>query len=64
MQYAGRLHRIHAGKDEVGIYDYVDRNCPTLMRMFHKRLSGYRAMGYEQLDTAESAKRMMFELPR
>ncbi|MFC2072519.1 DEAD/DEAH box helicase family protein [Chloroflexota bacterium] len=63
VQYAGRLHRIHAGKVEVRIYDYIDRNSPTLMRMFHKRLRGYRAMGYEQQDMAESAK-MMFELPQ
>ena len=49
-------------KTEVCIYDYVDRNSPTLMRMFYKRLRGYRAMGYEPPDTAESAK-MMFELP-
>ena len=63
VQYAGRLHRIRAGKAEVRIYDYIDRNSPTLMRMFHKRLRGYRAMGYEQQDTAESTK-MMFELPQ
>ncbi|MDD5038910.1 MAG: DEAD/DEAH box helicase family protein [Dehalococcoidales bacterium] len=63
VQYAGRLHRIHAGKAEVCIYDYVDRNSPTLMRMFHKRLRGYRAMGYEQENPIESAK-MMFELPQ
>jgi len=63
VQYAGRLHRIHTGKAEVRIYDYVDRNSPTLMRMFHKRLRGYRAMGYEPQETAESAK-MMFDLPQ
>ncbi len=63
VQYAGRLHRIHAGKVEVRIYDYIDRNSPALMRMFHKRLRGYRAMGYEPQDKAESAK-MMFELPQ
>jgi len=62
VQYAGRLHRTHAGKTEVCIYDYVDRNSTTLMRMFYKRLRGYQAMGYEPPDTAESAK-MMFELP-
>jgi len=62
VQYAGRLHRLHARKAEVCIYDYVDRNSPTLMRMFYKRLRGYRAMGYEQQETAESAK-MKFELP-
>jgi superfamily II DNA or RNA helicase len=63
VQYAGRLHRSHAGKAEVYIYDYIDRNSPTLMRMFYKRLRGYRAMGYEPQDSAESAK-MMFELPQ
>lgn len=53
VQYAGRLHRIHRGKTEVRIYDYVDRNNPILMRMFHKRLRGYQTMGYEPLsDTA------------
>ena len=61
VQYAGRLHRIHTGKAEVRIYDYIDCNSPTLMRMFHKRLRGYRTMGYEPQDTAESAK-MLFEL--
>jgi superfamily II DNA or RNA helicase len=62
VQYAGRLHRLHAGKAEVRIYDYVDRNSPTLMRMFQKRLRGYRAIGYEPQNPAESA-RMMLELP-
>lgn len=47
VQYAGRLHRLHAGKTEVRIYDYVDRNCPTLVRMFQRRLRGYRTIGYE-----------------
>jgi len=51
VQYAGRLHRLHGGKAEVRIYDYVDRSCPTLMRMFQKRLRGYRAMGYEPLNS-------------
>jgi len=47
VQYAGRLHRIHAGKTDVRIYDYVDRNVPMLVKMFQKRLRGYRTMGYE-----------------
>ncbi|MBA3507871.1 MAG: DEAD/DEAH box helicase [Betaproteobacteria bacterium] len=46
QQYAGRLHREHAGKHEVRIYDYVDTDVPTLQRMFNKRVRGYRAMGY------------------
>ena len=46
VQYAGRLHRLHPGKREVRIYDYVDAQVPMLARMFAKRLEGYRAMGY------------------
>jgi superfamily II DNA or RNA helicase len=46
VQYTGRLHRLHPGKSEVRIYDYVDREVPMLLRMFEKRLRGYRAIGY------------------
>jgi superfamily II DNA or RNA helicase len=61
VQYTGRLHRLYAGKTEVRIYDYVDREVPMLLRMFEKRLRGYRAIGYargsatveyEELNTA------------
>jgi superfamily II DNA or RNA helicase len=45
-QYAGRLHRQHAGKTEVRVFDYVDRAVPMLRRMFERRLRGYRAIGY------------------
>lgn len=46
VQYAGRLPRLHPGKTEVRIVDYVDRAMPVLLRMFEKRLRGYRAIGY------------------
>lgn len=46
QQYAGRLHRDHAGKQDVRIYDYVEENQPQLDRMWNKRQRGYRAMGY------------------
>jgi superfamily II DNA or RNA helicase len=46
VQYAGRLHRVHPGKRDVRIFDYVDGEVPMLLRMFEKRLRGYRAMGY------------------
>jgi superfamily II DNA or RNA helicase len=46
VQYAGRLHRLHPSKTEVRIYDYVDREVPLFVRMFEKRLRGYRAIGY------------------
>jgi superfamily II DNA or RNA helicase len=46
QQYAGRLHREHAGKGEVRIYDYIEHDNPQLARMWEKRQRGYRAMGY------------------
>jgi superfamily II DNA or RNA helicase len=46
VQYSGRLHRLHPGKSEVRIYDYVDAAVPVLRRMFEKRLRTYRAIGY------------------
>jgi len=46
VQYTGRLHRLHPAKRDVQIYDYVDSEVPMLVRMFEKRLRGYRAIGY------------------
>ncbi|WP_237051494.1 DEAD/DEAH box helicase [Magnetospirillum sp. ME-1] len=45
-QYAGRLHRLHPGKREVIIYDYVDETVPVLARMGGKRFKGYDSLGY------------------
>ncbi len=50
VQYTGRLHRLHPGKTEVRIYDYVDRGVPMLLKMFERRLRGYRAIGYARDD--------------
>lgn len=47
QQYAGRLHREHADKQDVRIYDYVETDQPQLSRMWDKRQRGYRAMEYE-----------------
>src|SRR5215470_3160460 len=46
QQYVGRLHRIHDNKLEVRVYDYVDWRVPMLMRMYEKRVRGYKAIGY------------------
>jgi superfamily II DNA or RNA helicase len=46
IQYVGRLHRLHPAKQEVRVFDYVDREVPVLWRMFQKRLRGYRGLGY------------------
>jgi superfamily II DNA or RNA helicase len=48
LQYAGRLSRLHAGKNEVMIYDYVDAEEPMLARMAVKRAVGYRSLGYRE----------------
>jgi superfamily II DNA or RNA helicase len=50
VQYAGRLHRRHAGKVDVRIHDYRDTAVPVLVRMLEKRLRAYRAMGYHTED--------------
>jgi superfamily II DNA or RNA helicase len=50
QQYAGRLHREHATKIDVRIIDFVDTGHPALLRMWHKRQRGYRAMGYRMAD--------------
>ncbi|MEN8179166.1 MAG: helicase-related protein [Pseudomonadota bacterium] len=48
VQYAGRLHRLHPGKREVRLVDYVDGKVPMLAKMFEKRRIGYRSMGYRE----------------
>jgi len=64
-QYAGRLHRLHLGKTEVRIFDYVDRQVPVLLRMFGRRLRGYRSIGYARgeapLGLAEDAGEVSVE---
>ncbi|NWK54707.1 hypothetical protein HW115_03735 [Verrucomicrobiaceae bacterium N1E253] len=42
--------RMHEGKQEVRIYDYVDDDAPMFASMFRKRLKGYSSMGYEIYD--------------
>jgi superfamily II DNA or RNA helicase len=52
-QYAGRLHRLHAAKREVVIYDYVDAAEPLLAKMAGRREAGYRALGYDVTNAEE-----------
>jgi len=44
-QYAGRLHRLHASKRNVIIYDYVDENEPLFAKMAKKQEAGYPISG-------------------
>jgi superfamily II DNA or RNA helicase len=46
VQYAGRLHRLHEGKRDVEVYDYVDSHCAMALKMYRNRLRAYRDMGY------------------
>ncbi len=68
IQYTGRLHRLHPGKTEVRIFDYVDSDVPMLLRMFKKRLRGYRAIGYARgeapLGCAEPGDEVVVEYDR
>lgn len=45
-QYVGRLHRKYEGKTEVIVHDYADIFVPMLDRMYHKRIRGYKELGY------------------
>ena len=47
QQYAGRLHRLFDGKEEVQIYDYVDVHVTMLENMYQKRQRSYAAIGYK-----------------
>ena len=53
QQYAGRLHRDHVGKTNVRIIDFVDSGHPALLRMWDKRQSGYKSMGYRMSDDVD-----------
>jgi superfamily II DNA or RNA helicase len=54
-QYAGRLHRLHDEKREVRVYDYIDHSAEMLEKMYHKRLKGYAAIGYQVCGTQETS---------
>jgi superfamily II DNA or RNA helicase len=47
QQYAGRLHREHADKQDARVYDYQETDQTQLDRMWDKRQRGYRAMRYQ-----------------
>ena len=52
-QYAGRLHRENEGKKDVRIYDYIDIHEPVCDSMYHKRLRGYAAIGYQTIQLGQ-----------
>jgi superfamily II DNA or RNA helicase len=50
QQDVGRRHRLHAGKTEARVCDYVDEAVPMLSEMYRKRIRGYSAVGYRITD--------------
>lgn len=46
IQYAGRLHRAHEGKENVRIYEYAETDHPITASMHRKRMDAYLGMGY------------------
>jgi hypothetical protein len=40
--------RLHPGKVEVQVYDYVDSSVPILVKMHDKRMKGFKSVGYER----------------
>jgi superfamily II DNA or RNA helicase/very-short-patch-repair endonuclease len=62
-QYVGRLHRLHADKHEVQVYDYADLDVPMLARMFERRCAGYEAVGYTLMLPASAVPGWPIEVP-
>ena len=61
VQYAGRLHRSHADKREIRVYDYLDEGNPLTVAMFRRRSGAYRQMGYRVvMDQDDLAARLDF----
>ena len=58
-QYAGRLNRDYAGKENVIIYDYVDNHIPMFNNMYMKRLKAYKQIGYELSSGLKSDKQVV-----
>ncbi len=62
-QYVGRLHRLHADKREVQVYDYADLGVLVLEKMFNRRCQGYEAVGYKILLPASAIPGWPAEAP-
>lgn len=44
--------RTYDGKRVVKIYDYIDANVPMLLKMYKKRLKGYKNLDYNVEENA------------
>lgn len=62
QQYVGRLHRSHDGKKLLQVYDYVDHQVPMLRKMFERRLTGYKTIGYSSQNISPLNQAVSFGL--
>lgn len=62
QQYVGRLHRSHDGKKLLQVYDYIDHQVPMLRKMFERRLTGYKTIGYSSQNASLPNQAMSFGL--
>jgi len=46
---------LHDEKREVRVYDYIDHTAEMLEKMYHKRLKGYAAIGYQVCGNQETS---------
>ena len=46
IQYTGRLNRTFQGKSEIRVYNFVDWKEPVLLKMYGRRLKGYKSIGF------------------
>lgn len=58
-QYVGRLHRAYEGKESVEVYDYVDHKEEAFVKMYEKRLKGYKSLGYYTVEEAKKEKQQL-----
>ncbi|MDR1606560.1 MAG: DEAD/DEAH box helicase family protein [Streptococcaceae bacterium] len=54
QQFLGRLLRNLEEKEELRVYDYVDYAIPMIYRMYQKRMSSYKRLGYEMFTDEKS----------
>jgi superfamily II DNA or RNA helicase len=52
-QWVGRLHRVHEGKSNVIVMDYVDTAIPMFDREWRGRMKAYEKLGYQTAGTGD-----------
>lgn len=58
-QYVDRIHRAYEGKESVEVNDYVDYKEEVFMKMYEKRLKGYKSLGYSTVEEAKREKQQL-----